>query len=104
MVVGGHFWHDNNRQTTIAPTLCILPQNPTCLNAGRKPKPKPKPKPSYLIKVFPEYSKGTGVFLALLDRLQRAQDNLQTHYRNYDSKWDRQPVNKRGLVVALRND
>jgi hypothetical protein len=40
MVVGGHFRHDNNRQTTIAPSLCILLQNPTsCLNAGRKSKP-----------------------------------------------------------------
>jgi hypothetical protein len=37
MVVGGHFWHDNNRQTTIAPTLCILPKNPTCLNAESSP-------------------------------------------------------------------
>ncbi len=39
MVVGGHFWHDNNHQTIIAPTSCILPQHPTCLNAGRKFKP-----------------------------------------------------------------
>jgi hypothetical protein len=37
MVVGAHFWHDYNRQTTTATTLCILPQIPTCLKAESSP-------------------------------------------------------------------
>jgi hypothetical protein len=35
MVVGGYFRHDNNHRTTT--TLCILPQNPTCLNVDPYP-------------------------------------------------------------------
>ena len=32
MVVGVLFWHDNNRQTTIALTIRILSYNPICFN------------------------------------------------------------------------